>query len=76
MPCHFAESDDPKRDWPEDFEHENGMYYNRCVQCNCIFLGYKRRVVCKVCFSGEQEGSEGRSPKKNSEGAEDENSNF
>lgn len=40
---------DPARDWPEDFAHENGRYYNSCCQCGHTFIGYKRRVVCKVC---------------------------
>ncbi len=36
-------------DWPEDFEHENGNYQNICVRCQSLFVGYKRRHVCKVC---------------------------
>lgn len=36
-------------DFPEDFEHENGMYQNRCLYCKEIFVGYKRRLTCKVC---------------------------
>lgn len=36
-------------DWPEDFEHENGGYFRRCVICSDSFLGHKRRVLCKVC---------------------------
>ena len=42
---------DNPRNWPEDFEHENGMYYCRCVHCKEQFIGYKRRVVCKECDS-------------------------
>ena len=38
-----------EKDWPEDFPHENGMYYCRCVHCKEQFIGYKRRVVCKEC---------------------------
>ncbi len=37
------------KDWKEDFEHENGMYQNKCTLCDSVFLGHKRRVVCKVC---------------------------
>lgn len=37
------------RNWDEDFKLENGNYQNKCVECGSIFLGYKRRVVCKVC---------------------------
>lgn len=39
----------PEKDWPEDFSHENGMYYCRCVSCKELFIGYKRRVVCREC---------------------------
>ena len=37
------------RDWPEDFEDENGKYANKCALCGNFFLGYKRRVACKLC---------------------------
>ena len=37
------------RDWPEDYDHENGCYECGCAYCGRTFLGYKRRVVCKVC---------------------------
>ena len=42
-------SDCSPHDWPEDFNHENGNYQNRCCQCEVDFAGYKRRVVCKAC---------------------------
>jgi hypothetical protein len=42
---------DNERDWTEDFAHENGKYYGRCVLCECEFLGHKRRVTCKKCAS-------------------------
>lgn len=35
--------------WPEDFAHENGNYQCRCICCNDLFMGHKRRVVCRVC---------------------------
>lgn len=38
-----------KHDWPEDWPHENGMYYCRCIECKERFIGYKRRVICKSC---------------------------
>lgn len=38
-----------EKDWTEDFEHENGMYQNRCRTCNGLFIGYKRRLTCKEC---------------------------
>jgi hypothetical protein len=42
---------DPQRDWPEDFELENGCYENICRNCSGHFLGYKRRMVCRLCAS-------------------------
>ena len=38
-----------KHDWPEDWHHVNGMYYNRCIECKEMFIGYKRRCICKSC---------------------------
>lgn len=43
------------RDWSEDFPYENGNYQNRCVECKEIFIGHKRRVVCKKCQSEYEE---------------------
>lgn len=37
------------RDWVEDSRLENGNYWNQCCLCNNKFIGYKRRVVCKLC---------------------------
>ena len=37
------------RDWTEDAGHENGRYNCVCVKCNNVFIGHKRRVMCKVC---------------------------
>lgn len=37
------------RDWTEDFEHENGQYFCRCHTCGHLFIGYKRRITCKMC---------------------------
>lgn len=39
----------PARDWTEDAVHENGSYFCLCSLCGGEFIGYKRRVVCKVC---------------------------
>lgn len=36
-------------DFPEDAHLENGNYYCDCVQCSTTFVGYKRRVICKLC---------------------------
>lgn len=35
--------------WPEDFSYENGNYKCKCIYCGVIFIGHKRRVVCKKC---------------------------
>jgi hypothetical protein len=37
------------RDWTEDFSHENGNYQNMCVRCSNVFIGHKRRFICKSC---------------------------
>lgn len=50
---------DDRRNWPEDFGHENGDYQNQCVHCGQFFIGYKRRVVCRVCAAPEPVQGEG-----------------
>lgn len=40
-----------KRDWIEDFPHENGQYQNVCYSCSKMFFGHKRRVYCRGCVS-------------------------
>lgn len=37
-------------DWVSDFDHENGQYQNCCIICGKLFIGYKRRCVCKLCY--------------------------
>lgn len=39
------------RDWPEDAirDDDNGCYMNRCCVCNEPFIGHKRRPICKIC---------------------------
>ena len=39
------------RDWPEDFALENGNYMCQCMECRRSFAGYKRRVVCRECWT-------------------------
>ena len=48
-PLPASEPDKSARDWPEDFSHENGNYSCKCAHCGNVFLGHKRRVVCKAC---------------------------
>lgn len=36
-------------DWTEDATHENGNYQCRCLNCNRLFMGHKRRLICKDC---------------------------
>lgn len=38
-----------ERNWPEDYEHENGNYINTCGTCKLAFKGHKRRVRCRMC---------------------------
>lgn len=40
-----------ERNWEEDFDKENGQYLNNCITCKQLFIGYKRRIVCKACFT-------------------------
>lgn len=44
---------DVSQSWPEDWmlDQENGRYLNRCVHCESMFEGHKRRVSCKACSS-------------------------
>lgn len=37
------------RDFPEDYEQENGNYQNKCWFCNLLFWGNKHRRLCKKC---------------------------
>lgn len=41
----------PGHDYPEDFEHENGMYMSVCIRIDCRekFTGGKYRFICKQC---------------------------
>ncbi len=41
--------DKSRRDFKEDFKHENGNYINKCGKCKNSFYGHKRRVRCKLC---------------------------
>ena len=38
-------------DWPEDFSQENGNYMCHCFTCKKTFMGYKRRLECKLCHN-------------------------
>lgn len=38
-----------ERNWTEDASHENGNYECLCCECDQLFIGHKRRVVCKAC---------------------------
>lgn len=53
-----APSGSEKRDWPGDFEHENGNYQCTCLECGKLFLGHKRRVICRVCTKPEEKGGD------------------
>jgi len=39
----------PECDWIEDSRHENGGYFNKCMQCKDDFIGHKRRLICRKC---------------------------
>lgn len=55
-PVDFAELSQSERSFQSDFSTENGNYLNNCCICHQDFIGYKRRVVCKVC-GGEDKDS-------------------
>ena len=40
-----------ERDWTADFGDENGNYQNQCAECKELFIGHKRRCVCRACFN-------------------------
>ena len=61
----------PEKDWQEDWHHENGQYYCRCVHCKEQFIGYKRRVVCKECSTNLEKASTMMSDKGYEEGSLD-----
>lgn len=51
-PTHNAGGGDDdvyRRDWTNETTHENGNYSNKCMVCGNYFMGYKDRVVCKLC---------------------------
>lgn len=37
------------RDWPEDYDQENGNYQSKCCLCGLLFYGNKHRVICRKC---------------------------
>ena len=57
----FTPSD---RDWPEDANDENGNYLCHCLTCDQHFVGYKRRMTCKVCDGIEQARWNGLTPEQ------------
>lgn len=42
-------------DWREDWNHENGAYKCRCIGCGVLFIGHKRRIVCRKCTQASAE---------------------
>lgn len=55
MPDHAP--GESQKDWIRDFTHENGQYVCRCVYCEALFYGHKRRVVCQQCTTTERAGA-------------------
>ena len=39
--------------YQEDFQYENGQYMSYCCICGEVFLGHKRRMVCKLCHTAK-----------------------
>lgn len=48
---------DDSRNWTEDYPHENGSYMCRCCECQRVFYGHKRRVVCRDCANKTKESN-------------------
>ena len=46
---------DELRDWPHDFQDENGNYTCTCFRCGEQFIGHKRRIVCHLCAAPKPE---------------------
>lgn len=59
IPINYTE-----RDYPEDSSHENGNYGNTCCQCKKPFTGHKRRPICKVCKTINEEEFNKLSPQE------------
>lgn len=55
------------RDWPEDFDHENGNYRCHCLICGEYFTGHKRRIRCKLCEKQAQARWESLTPEQQQE---------
>jgi len=48
------------KDWPEDWNNENGNYQCVCGDCKQTFIGHKRRIQCKECATLIASDFEGR----------------
>lgn len=59
----FKGSIDP-RDWPEDWDHDNGMYMCKCHHCSNVFIGHKRRMTCKLCNASQKERWDNLTPEQ------------
>ena len=45
---------DSHKSWQQDYELENGQYMNNCIYCKSIFIGHKRRIICKECYTEKE----------------------
>lgn len=52
------------RDWPEDADHENGNYSNKCLGCGEYFVGHKRRCFCRKCSDASKARWESLTPEQ------------
>lgn len=55
---HLPKRDESNRDWPEDYNQENGNYQNKCIGCGLLFYGNKHRVICKQCSEPKEPAPE------------------
>ncbi|MDZ4252682.1 MAG: hypothetical protein U1A72_08950 [Sulfuritalea sp.] len=45
-------------DWLEDFAGEDGNYWHECIACKGMFIGHKRRQVCRRCSTESSGGTD------------------
>ncbi len=55
------------RDWPDDADHENGNYQNKCLGCGEYFIGHKRRCFCRKCSDASKARWESLTPEQRAE---------
>lgn len=55
---------DPAGNWHEDAGHENGRYQRECLECGALFVGHKRRHICRKCHHEAKEKHDKMTPEE------------